>query len=219
VKLNLGSGLVGKPRSEGWVNIDRFFYPSTTEAEYQQVNLFEYPWPFITGSVSEAWCSHLIEHIPHDPKLVTDAYALGKRVCDNKWTRNLMAMDGFFSFFSEVWRVLEPNGVIDIVCPHGQSFYAFQDPSHCRYIVPTTFNYLVHNGALPGNHAAAGESCDYQIPCLFKLEGMQFVYVREAAALLKTGLEEMTQEALLLTSVHWNQAAEIHVQLRAIKEG
>ena len=84
-------------------------------------DLFNFPWPIKTSSVQEAYCSHFVEHIPHD---------LGGD------------KDGFFMFFEEVHRILKKNGTIEIVHPFSRSDRAFWDPTHQRYLNDVTWSYL-----------------------------------------------------------------------------
>lgn len=75
-------------------------------------NLEKSPWPLETGSVVEARAFHVIEHI-----------------------------QGIYEFMAEVYRVLEPGGLLHIDCPHYLSERAWQDPSHVRAITPLWFLY------------------------------------------------------------------------------
>jgi predicted SAM-dependent methyltransferase len=88
------------------------------------MDLEKYPWDIESESVEEIYCSHYIEHIPHDVKNPNDQ------------------RDGFFQFFDEIYRILKPKGKVKIVCPYYTSIRAFQDPTHVRYITQNTFGYL-----------------------------------------------------------------------------
>lgn len=207
MKLNLGCGLAFK---EGWVNVDKLQADGVDEI----VDLFAFPWPWQTSSADEMYAGHLIEHIPHEARLAESGYQIHAPVCDHAWIRKIMQLDGFFAFFAEVWRVLKPGGTIKIVCPHGQSVYALQDPTHTRYIVPNTFHYLVGNPAAE----AKGKTFDYQIPSRFSIEDFALVYTGAAAALMRMGLPDLQNEVNTRTELFWNQVAEIHCVLKAIKD-
>jgi hypothetical protein len=86
------------------------------------VDLQSFPWPWADHSVAEIVCSHYVEHIPMYPLI------------DGK--------DQFFAFFDELYRVLHPEGFATIIVPSGRSDRAFQDPTHRRFIVETSFAYL-----------------------------------------------------------------------------
>ena len=71
----------------------------------------------------------------------------------------------FLRFFTECWRILKPGGSIRVLCPHGHSDRAFQDPSHRRFLVNASWDYLDHecrrvNGL---QHAAYGVACHFPI--------------------------------------------------------
>lgn len=113
VKLDLASGQ--SPR-EGYEGVDLF----APNAKYK-VDLLKFPWPWPDSSVDTLHCSHFIEHIP---------------------TENYQDKDLFFCFFDECYRILKPNALMTLFCPCGRSNRAFQDPTHRRFIVAETFQYL-----------------------------------------------------------------------------
>ncbi len=77
----------------------------------------KYPWPLPDGCVLTAVASHLVEHInPH--------------------------RGGFLRFMDEVWRVLQPEGDLAIVTPHGSSQGYLQDPTHCNPCNENTWFYF-----------------------------------------------------------------------------
>lgn len=85
-------------------------------------DLNETPWPIKTSCVEEAFCSHYVEHIPH--------YRPG-------WDR-----DGWWLFFDELYRVMKPEGTVQIIHPYVKSDRAFWDPTHVRFIHEVTWYYL-----------------------------------------------------------------------------
>lgn len=131
-------------------------------------NLLSFPWPFADESVDELRSSHFVEHIPMSfwhPEPVGPSYGA-------EWTRHLTpfqvddrSVELFLRFFAECWRILKPGGTMRVYCPHGHSDRAFQDPSHRRFIVNDTWNYLDHewrrvNGL---QHAAYGVECNFPL--------------------------------------------------------
>ena len=48
----------------------------------------------------------------------------------------------FFATFSEIWRVLVPNGILVATCPAAGSPWVWGDPSHRRYIGPESLVFL-----------------------------------------------------------------------------
>lgn len=93
-------------------------------SDYQAADLMEFPWPFEDNSISVAYSSHFVEHIPHqipgtDPKV-----------------------DGWFHWFGELYRVMEDGGIVEIIHPFSRSDRAFWDPTHTRFIHYQTWFYL-----------------------------------------------------------------------------
>jgi predicted SAM-dependent methyltransferase len=81
MKLNIGSG---KNRLDGYVSVDPFVDGPGI------LNNFAWQLPFDYGSVEEIYCSHSLEHIPHDK---------------------------LFDTLEEFYRVLRINGNLIIICP------------------------------------------------------------------------------------------------------
>ncbi|MBU0650256.1 methyltransferase domain-containing protein [Patescibacteria group bacterium] len=44
-------------------------------------------------------------------------------------------------FMEEAWRVLKPNGLLEIIVPHYHHHQAYSDPDHIRYFTEHTFSY------------------------------------------------------------------------------
>lgn len=113
-----------------WLNVDR----NAGDNVDQVVDLFTYPWALADNSFDGAIAGHIIEHIPHEIKL--DAFITERSL-------ELREMqDGWFAFFSELYRVLSPGAVVYIVSPYGRSQMAMADPTHTRFIVEQSFGYL-----------------------------------------------------------------------------
>lgn len=146
-RLNLGCGTVILPPEEGWVNVDQFPLPGVN----LQANLFTFPWPFEDNSADYILASHIVEHIPHQVHEWIDLYHLKP-----------IPQDGFFVFFREVWRILKSSGLITVLVPYGFSWGGLQDPTHTRYIVPSTFSYLGQSDRL---------NFDYGLDYAFEIVG------------------------------------------------
>lgn len=106
----------GQAKEEGWTGIDL-----AGDADIVH-DLFTYPWPIESGSVSEVRCSHFVEHIPH--------FRPG-------WDR-----DGWWMFWDEVYRITSPGAEITVIHPYSRSDRAFWDPTHVRFIHEMTWQYL-----------------------------------------------------------------------------
>jgi SAM-dependent methyltransferase len=172
VKQYCQEALLGFNDAIDWINIDHAHIPGVDEV----LDLFAYPWirssnglPFEDNSIDVIWCSHVAEHIPHIPRWnkcprIIDGNVLCflqglhefNRVMNylrphDVITRNV---DGWFIFFSEVWRILKPTGIIHLAVPYAFSVSAVGDPTHTRYIIPETFAYFAPSGTNPFDYKA-----------------------------------------------------------------
>lgn len=105
IKLDIACG---QRKQEGFVGVD-IWKGSSVDVVH---DLDKFPWPFKDASVSEAFCSHYIEH-----------------------TKDLL------KWFDEVHRILVPGGKCTIIAPYYNSMRCWQDPTHTRAISEATFLY------------------------------------------------------------------------------
>ncbi len=148
------------------INVDR----NQADGIDRVVDLFTYPWPFEDNEFSGALACHLLEHVPHEIKAKTPALpehlheepkrpnhkvyattgtetardreveAYHKRF--SKRVKELSQMqDGWFCFFSELYRVLENGAIVHILSPYAWSEGAIVDPSHTRMLTENTFRH------------------------------------------------------------------------------
>lgn len=103
-----------------------------------------YPWPFEDGSVDEVYCSHYVEHIPHDVK-------------------NGDERDGLIQFMDELHRVLKLGGQATIIAPYYKSQRAFGDPTHQRFIGDLTFPYYNKEWREVNKLSHYDINCDFDI--------------------------------------------------------
>lgn len=82
------------------------------------------PWPWADETVEMIIASHLFEHV-----------------------------DNPVLFMSEAWRVLAPDGILDVRVPYYRHVFAFTDPTHKRYCTELTFDYWIPGEGL---HEAYG---------------------------------------------------------------
>jgi predicted SAM-dependent methyltransferase len=107
----------GQNKEAGWTGIDL-----SGDADIVH-DLFSFPWPIASGSVSEVRCSHFVEHIPH-------------------YRPEWGTTDGWWLFWDEVHRICAPDATIEVTHPYAQSSRAFWDPTHVRFIHEMTWQYL-----------------------------------------------------------------------------
>lgn len=155
--LNLGCGLTHLPGDPplGHEIVDPaiYSYPLWTNVDKVEgvgadkvFDLFKYPWPLEDNSFDGALLGHICEHIPHEIRRnVATAYKDtngGLPVDLTERARLLESLqDGWYAFFSELYRVLTPGAVVHIVSPYGWSDGGITDPSHTRYLTINTFTH------------------------------------------------------------------------------
>lgn len=129
-----------------WVNVDKVEGVGADKV----FDLFTYPWPLEDNSFDGALLAHIVEHIPHEIKLseyakvrprytATSNLALNERYAKTEFLLTLQ--DGWYAFFSELYRVLTPGAIVHIISPYGFSDGGITDPSHTRYLTINTFTH------------------------------------------------------------------------------
>ncbi len=172
LKLDLACGRSCQPGFEG---VDVAPLPGVKYVH----NLLSFPYPFADGSVSEIHCSHFVEHLPMLFWTPRNERMGRVSIGAPEWIERLTpyqvdetSVELLMKFFQELWRILAPNGKVTILCPQAQNVRAYQDPSHRRFIVPTTFLYLdrdwraangLEHGAYSGSDAMDFKMSDSQI--------------------------------------------------------
>ena len=114
MKLDLGCG---NNRLEGFVRVD--INPKVTPDVC--CNLLSFPWPWEDHSIEAVHCSHVIEHIP---------------------AVDVDGLDLLVRFFEEMYRVMQPGGMVFLRWPSPTAEPAFQDPTHRRFISRHFLAYL-----------------------------------------------------------------------------
>lgn len=139
MKLDLGSG----PNPfDGFVGVDR--------AEFPGVECFDLAsgerWPWEDDSIDALRSSHFIEHIP----------ALDI-------PRQFGPVDSLFFFFDEAYRVAKPGARFELIWPAMKSDYAFQDPTHRRFLPLAFVGYLSRESRETLRVGFYGVQCDWRI--------------------------------------------------------
>lgn len=105
-QLHLGCGLT---RQEGWINCDLYPVATVTDVCFD----LQAEWPFPDDSITLAYASHVLEHLPD-----------------------------FWSFFREAHRVLCQGAHLLLRVPYGGSRMAWSDVTHVRPWFPESFCFL-----------------------------------------------------------------------------
>lgn len=110
IKLDIGGGAHPQP---GAVNIDIL---PLSEVDIVW-DLEKTPWPLPDECVTQAYASHVLEHINPVKGI-------------------------FIEVMNEIWRVLKPDAQFAFVVPYGANELYVQDPTHCNPINQTTLYYF-----------------------------------------------------------------------------
>lgn len=128
----------GSQKRDGFFGID-IVETKDTDLVY---DLNIYPWPLESESVEEAYCSHYIEHIPHDVSVKNSLInANSFEDFKNNYDKD-SKLDGFVRFINELYRIMKKGSKATIVAPYYTSVRAFGDPTHTRYIGDFSLYYL-----------------------------------------------------------------------------
>lgn len=151
--LNLGCGTThfpsAKPAGHDLIPDDIYSYPLWVNVDKVEgvgadktFDLFTYPWPLEDNSFDGAVLAHIVEHIPHEIKTTNVYHLLREDDALLIRMRELQSLqDGWYAFFSELYRVLTPGALVHIVSPYGFSDGGITDPSHTRYLTMNTFTH------------------------------------------------------------------------------
>lgn len=107
------------------------------EADFK-VDLFKFPLPWKNETVDEIHASHFVEHIPQD----------------KRWP-----------FFEECWRILKPEGKMNIVVPNWKSERSYGDMTHQWPPVTAFFFFYLNKAWRDANKLTYGA---YDLKCNFE---------------------------------------------------
>lgn len=220
--LNLGCGRVilpaEKPAHYGllpdgltdyalWLNVDRNAAPGVDKV----MDAFAYPWDFEDNSFDGALLSHLVEHIPHEIR--TPSALLDSGI----YERFHAMQDGWFAFFSELYRVLTPGAIVHILCPYGWSAGAAGDPTHTRYVTEVTFNHSMEpNPDAPFAYATGGLHFRMAAPPQFGISPL-FQHLVPQAGDTEHIAQHKTVELQRAVMTQMNVVNDLYVRLECVK--
>jgi hypothetical protein len=180
IKLDLGCG--PNPR-EGFTGMDALSFGKDNIVKH---DLRDTPWPFSDESVSEANCSHVLEHLTN---------------FGDKWER--------VKFFNELYRVLVPaeynaagaaiKGFCRIVIPHWSSNRYYGDPTHKEPFGEMGICYLDPVWRKANAPHADSEFAPHMYNCHF---ACTYDYT------LHQGMAGRNQEYVTFAVTYWKEAAQ-----------
>ena len=169
-----------------WVNADRNAEPGVDLV----FDAFRYPWPIASDSYDGALLSHLCEHIPHGIRLALPHGHWLDHVDDyiQRCAQLEGMQDGWFAFWSEVWRVCTPGAIIHILSPYAWSAGAVTDPTHTRYLTEHVWTHSMQPDAnSPFAYATGGLNLRLVEPVRFSITEM-FAHLASNPAMLQHAL-------------------------------
>ena len=165
----------GPTPKEGFVGVDLY----VADAEFVlQWDLQKFPWPLDDEEIAEVFSSHFVEHL--EPGM---------------WV----------PFMDELWRVMKPDAIAEIIHPNLKSSRAFQDPTHRDYIPAERWAYANKDWRISqGLDRPPYPTCDFEI--------VQFAWGG-----IHPEFASRSPEAQLMATTHyWDAAGDVMVQLRRI---
>lgn len=192
-----------------WLNVDKVDSVGADKV----FDLFAYPWPLEDNSFDGAILGHIVEHIPHEIKqsLASSLIENGMDSKDSdefyfsRYRKLSQLQDGFYAFFSELYRVLTPGAIAHIISPYGWSDGGITDPTHTRLLTVNTF----HHGLSPEQYNGTFK---YDIDCNFMVEGHGLRYTELAKPFMND--PDLLQNAVM---TRLNIVYDMYIQLKVVK--
>ncbi len=178
----------GFNKREGWLNVDNF--PEC--APDRMLDIEATPWDLPDDACEHVLMKHVLEHV-------------GAR------------FDTFAAVMRELYRVTQPDGVVEIHVPHVRHDSFWSDPTHVRAFTPLTFRMMSKRQ----NREWIAARANYTMLALvmdvdFEVEGVVQIY--DPAWWRKVEAGELSRDALReKANESWNVARELQVRLRAVK--
>lgn len=147
IKLDIACG---ENKREGFLGVDIAPIPQVDIVH----NLSNYPWPFEDNSVSEAHCSHYIEHIPMAFWNPGNEYTIVMQ--------DHQSVDALCKFWNELYRILTPGGKATIIAPYYSHQRCWQDPTHRRPICDAALYYLSQDWLKMNKLAHYNLTCNFE---------------------------------------------------------
>lgn len=195
-----------------WINIDKV---DGVGADIR-FDIFKYPWPLPSNSFDGALLAHIVEHVnheirvvePHWPSVFDENFQSAFRQWRSDTIKWGQLQDGWYAFFSELYRVLTPGALVHIVSPYGHGDGAITDPTHTRYLTVNTFQHSMQ----PDSDGATFQYNNGGIN--FRISGAVTYRSTEMVPMLEEKLGMDYQTLLMLFN---NVCYDFYLRLEAVK--
>lgn len=178
----------GFDKREGWLNVDNF-----PECEPDRtLDIEQVPWNLPTDGFEYVLMKHVLEHVGAQ-------------------------FDGFAAVMRELYRITQPDGIVEIHVPHVRHDTFWSDPTHVRAFTPLTFRMMSKRQnrewvAARANYTMLAFVMDVD----FEVESASQIYDPRWWKKVEDGM--LTREALREEADRsWNVVRELQVRLRAVK--
>lgn len=152
-KISLGAGTEIETE-KGWVNLDLLPLEGIDVVH----NLAILPYPFKAGSAYYIKAKDVIEHLPN-------------------YTQDLRPM--IVAFMEEMYRILQPQGILWIQTPGHDAAFAWADPTHVRTFTKDSMDFFDPSTDF-GKAAGFYSKAQFSVTCeVLENKNLQFVMVKE----------------------------------------
>jgi predicted SAM-dependent methyltransferase len=178
----------GFDKREGFINADNF---EACDPDVM-VDIQSAPWPFEDNQFDYILMKHVLEHVG-------------------------ATVDGFTQVMRELYRVLAPNGIIEIHVPHYRHDSYWSDPTHVRAFTLLTFEMM----SKAKNDEWIAKKANYtMLAYLMKIdfEVVEAMQLYAGSWVERERAGEFTREQLRqIAEEKWGVVREIQIKLRAVK--
>lgn len=166
---------------EGFINVDKYDVFNPDVVHDLEVC----PWPFDDNSVDEIKAHHVMEH-------------LGQ------------TSEQYMNILGELWRICEPNTLIEIFVPHPYHFTFIGDPTHVRVITPEQFS-LFDVETYPDSPLMKSSGLQFKVENLFYVPETHYKNMLDAGEITYKQFVEMNRK-------YNNVCVEIKMLIKVIKD-
>lgn len=178
----------GHNKLDGYINIDN--QTAYNPDIVHDLNIT--PWPFEDNSVEEIILCHTLEH-------------LGEKT------------ETYLKIWQEMYRILQPDGIVNITVPHWLCENFFHDPTHCRVVTPTGINMFDNERNYQDYQNGGRETkLGLYLGIDFKIENVGYKLADQILEKINQG-EFTYEQAFSMITCSPNWCEEIYIITKAVK--